>query len=144
MGCLIRKTYKIRTCGPTTGHPFRKGRIKPLCQRFSTHGRIRTHVETRFERILALGFGDRCLIPLGHVCVCVCVFKIARALGFEPRPKVLETRMLPLHYARIINMSKNYINEHSSMFFDELKFTCISSFNSFLFVDLIVFIKIFS
>ena len=26
--------------------------------------------------------------------------KIARALGFEPRSKVLETRMLPLHHAR--------------------------------------------
>ena len=26
---------------------------------------------------------------------------IARALGFEPRSKVLETRMLPLHHARI-------------------------------------------
>ena len=25
----------------------------------------------------------------------------ARALGFEPRSKVLETRMLPLHHARI-------------------------------------------
>ena len=25
---------------------------------------------------------------------------IARALGFEPRSKVLETRMLPLHHAR--------------------------------------------
>ena len=26
---------------------------------------------------------------------------IARALGFEPRSKVLETRMLPLHHARM-------------------------------------------
>jgi hypothetical protein len=26
---------------------------------------------------------------------------LARALGFEPRSKVLETRMLPLHHARI-------------------------------------------
>ena len=25
---------------------------------------------------------------------------LARALGFEPRSKVLETRMLPLHHAR--------------------------------------------
>ena len=30
------------------------------------------------------------------------IFKLlARALGFEPRSKVLETRMLPLHHARI-------------------------------------------
>ncbi len=27
-------------------------------------------------------------------------YQIARALGFEPRSKVLETRMLPLHHAR--------------------------------------------
>jgi hypothetical protein len=27
--------------------------------------------------------------------------EFARALGFEPRSKVLETRMLPLHHARI-------------------------------------------
>ena len=27
-------------------------------------------------------------------------FVSARALGFEPRSKVLETRMLPLHHAR--------------------------------------------
>ena len=30
----------------------------------------------------------------------------ARALGFEPRSKVLETRMLPLHHAR--KKSKSY------------------------------------
>jgi hypothetical protein len=30
-----------------------------------------------------------------------CIKILARALGFEPRSKVLETRMLPLHHARV-------------------------------------------
>lgn len=30
-----------------------------------------------------------------------CIKKLARVLGFEPRSKVLETRMLPLHHTRV-------------------------------------------
>lgn len=32
--------------------------------------------------------------------------KGARALGFEPRPSVLETEMLPLHHARICGIGQ--------------------------------------
>lgn len=36
-----------------------------------------------------------------------CIKKSARALGFEPRSKVLETRMLPLHHARVSKRTQN-------------------------------------
>ena len=35
-----------------------------------------------------------------HFQVSKLINQFARALGFEPRSKVLETRMLPLHHAR--------------------------------------------
>jgi hypothetical protein len=40
------------------------------------------------------------LLPAGAVFHIILFIVSARALGFEPRSKVLETRMLPLHHAR--------------------------------------------
>ncbi len=41
---------------------------------------------------------------------------LARALGFEPRSKVLETRMLPLHHARILlNTVPRNLRGHARM-----------------------------
>jgi hypothetical protein len=33
--------------------------------------------------------------------------KFARAVGFEPTSRVLETRMLPLHHARVSKRTQN-------------------------------------
>ena len=41
----------------------------------------------------------------------VICFLQARALGFEPRSKVLETRMLPLHHARINELANQQIRQ---------------------------------
>jgi hypothetical protein len=36
-----------------------------------------------------------------------CIKKSARAVGFEPTSRVLETRMLPLHHARVSKRTQN-------------------------------------